>query len=314
MQSAIYDASGQKLAGSEGLPGKLSKALLKKKFPLYFGGMLYLKTEEGQISVLALPEDNAQGLLGVVTETGALSREQLFLQLLLGQYSVEKAMEQCKKLQIPFEEERRVLSLYFAKETDVGPEELLKAVLDECALIAQTGEGLYAVAVSLPGEFADAAELAAALRASVLSELQTDVHIGIGEPCPSALTLARSYLQAQEALAAGKRITPAGGIWLYKRMLPELLLSGLPFHVMERFSAIIDVIDGAIDDDTESLVDELFARNLNISKTAQQLFMHRNTLIYKLEKLKKNTGLDITEFDDAVTLRLVLALSRLCKK
>ena len=90
-----------------------------------------------------------------------------------------------------------------------------------------------------------------------------------------------------------------------------MLLAGIETESVARHSALISRIRHTIDDETEELLDELFRQNLNISRTAKELFMHRNTLIYRLDKIRKSTGLDATSFDDAVTLRMILALARL---
>jgi regulator of polyketide synthase expression len=97
-------------------------------------------------------------------------------------------------------------------------------------------------------------------------------------------------------------------------MFPEILLKGVPREYISRFASSAAKISGASDEETTALLDELFRQNLNISKTAKELFMHRNTLIYRLDKLKRVTGLDVSCFDDAVILRLLLAMSRLGEK
>lgn len=312
MINAIYNDRGVRTGGSARLPERLNPALLKNQFPFYAEGVLYLKGEDGLLSALAVTEQEAKAFLNENRQQDN-SLEGLARQLLLGHISIEEADRQCKKHHFTLEQERLALVFSCTGQPEQPPEELLRAVLDDRALPVML-EGRLALIYDWPGTLNEINELAATLRASFISELRTDVHIGVGQPAKTAVLLARSYLQADTALDVGRSITPAGGVWLYKRMLPELLLSGLPYGVVEKYAGIIDEIDAAIDPDTEALVDELFARNLNISKTAQQLYMHRNTLIYKLDKLKKHTGLDVAEFDDAVTLRLVLALARLCKK
>jgi carbohydrate diacid regulator len=67
-----------------------------------------------------------------------------------------------------------------------------------------------------------------------------------------------------------------------------------------------DNVPGEIDDEILSTVKKFFDNSLNVSETSRQLFIHRNTLIYRIEKLQKMTGLDVRVFDDALTLKIAL--------
>ena len=62
----------------------------------------------------------------------------------------------------------------------------------------------------------------------------------------------------------------------------------------------------SIDDETLNIIRTFFENNLNLSETSRQLYVHRNTLVYRLEKLQKSTGLDIRKFDDALTFKIAL--------
>ena len=65
----------------------------------------------------------------------------------------------------------------------------------------------------------------------------------------------------------------------------------------------------SLDQETLFTINKFFENNLNVSETARQLFVHRNTLVYRLEKLQKTTGLDIRVFEDALTFKIALMVA-----
>ena len=65
-------------------------------------------------------------------------------------------------------------------------------------------------------------------------------------------------------------------------------------------------VPAELDDETLTTINKFFENNLNVSETSRQLFVHRNTLVYRIEKLQKSTGLDIRVFDDALTFKIAL--------
>ena len=84
------------------------------------------------------------------------------------------------------------------------------------------------------------------------------------------------------------------------------LIYRLPEEVCRRFLKEVfpDRNPDNLDEETRNTVDAFFENNLNVSETARQLFIHRNTLVYRLEKLKSATGLDVRSFEDAMTYRI----------
>jgi carbohydrate diacid regulator len=61
-----------------------------------------------------------------------------------------------------------------------------------------------------------------------------------------------------------------------------------------------------LDDETMVTIQKFFENSLNISETARQLYIHRNTLVYRLERLEKMIGLDIRKFEDAMTFKIAM--------
>jgi len=86
------------------------------------------------------------------------------------------------------------------------------------------------------------------------------------------------------------------------------LIYQLPVNLCEMFMTEIfgDDIPDDLDEETLTTINRFFENNLNVSETSRQLYVHRNTLVYRIEKLQKSTGLDIRVFDDAMTLKIAL--------
>ena len=97
----------------------------------------------------------------------------------------------------------------------------------------------------------------------------------------------------------------------YDRLGLGRLLSEVPVETCRKFLAEVygDRIPEELDEETMQTIDIFFANNLNISETARKLYVHRNTLVYRLEKLRQLTGLDIRTFDDAMTFRIALMVT-----
>ncbi|MBR4458525.1 MAG: helix-turn-helix domain-containing protein [Clostridia bacterium] len=156
---------------------------------------------------------------------------------------------------------------------------------------------------------AELLDFACALRETFLEEEGQEILIGIGE---SDVPLRDSFRQAQDALTLGLRYDADRGVWRWQRMVAERLLDDLPPEKAAACTALIFNRKTARLLDEELLnTAEMFLRNsLNLSDTARQLFIHRSTLMYRLDKLQRATGLDLRLFDDAMTFWLLLLLRR----
>ncbi|MBC8535595.1 PucR family transcriptional regulator [Feifania hominis] len=136
--------------------------------------------------------------------------------------------------------------------------------------------------------------------------------IGVGSPVTSLKDLARSFKEAQTALEIGKVFEKEKNIVSYKNLGIGRLIYQLPTTLCEMFLSEV-FKQGSIDSlDQETLltISKFFENNLNVSETARKLFVHRNTLVYRLEKIKKLTGLDIREFDNAIIFKVALMVNR----
>lgn len=144
------------------------------------------------------------------------------------------------------------------------------------------------------------------------TEFYTKVSIGIGTAVESIKDLARSYKEAQVAIEVGKVFDTEKNIVSYENLGIGRLIYQLPTTLCEMFLSEV-FKKGSIETlDRETLltIQCFFENNLNVSETSRKLFVHRNTLVYRLEKVRKLTGLDLREFDHAITFKVAMMVKK----
>ncbi len=158
----------------------------------------------------------------------------------------------------------------------------------------------------------DLEKLAKSIVDIINSELYTKVFVGIGTIVDNIRELPRSFNDAQLALEVGKVFDTERYIMSYDNLGIGRLIYQLPTTLCEMF--LNEVFKkGSIDSlDYETLftIQKFFENNLNVSETSRKLFVHRNTLVYRLEKIRKLTGLDLRRFDDAIVFKVALMVKR----
>ena len=152
-------------------------------------------------------------------------------------------------------------------------------------------------------------EIAASFVDSLQMEAMIRVRIGYGNVVQQIPDIAQSYQEAKLALEVGKvfyaeRETISYGRLGIGRLIYQLPMSLCDMFIKEVFGEKIpEILD---DEESMSTINKFFENNLNISETARQLYVHRNTLVYRLERIEKEIGLDIRKFDDAMTFRIAV--------
>ena len=192
-----------------------------------------------------------------------------------------------------------VQSLFPDKQVDF----VLSISETDVALIKQLGEGT---------ESKELFKVAKQIEDALAEELNVKAVIGIGTIVGHIRDLARAYKEAQVAIDVGKVFDTEKSIINYENLGIGRLIYQLPTTLCEMFLQEVfkkNPID-ALDQETLFTINKFFENNLNVSETARKLFVHRNTLVYRLEKIKKLTGLDLREFDDAITFKVALMVKK----
>ena len=158
----------------------------------------------------------------------------------------------------------------------------------------------------------DLEKLARSIVDSLHTEHYINVLIGIGTIVTGIKDLPRSFKESQIALEVGKVFDTEKTIVTYENLGIARLIYQLPTTLCEMFLREIFKRGSieSLDHETLFTIQKFFENNLNVSETSRKLFVHRNTLVYRLEKIKKLTGLDLREFDDAIVFKVALMVKK----
>ena len=149
---------------------------------------------------------------------------------------------------------------------------------------------------------------ARALEAALLKEGIREIRIAYGTIVHEIKEVSRSYKEAKMALDVGKIFYAEKKVIAYSTLGIGRLIYQLPVNLCKIFIEEIfgDNVPMDLDEETLNTLNKFFENNLNVSETSRQLFVHRNTLVYRIEKIQKSTGLDLRSFDDALTFKIAL--------
>ncbi len=161
-------------------------------------------------------------------------------------------------------------------------------------------------------EIKDLEKLARSIADTLSSEFYTRVNVGIGTIVNNIKELSRSFKEAQMAIEVGKVFDTNESIMSYDNLGIARLIYNLPTTLCETFLKEVFKRGSieSLDHETLFTIQKFFENNLNVSETSRKLFVHRNTLVYRLEKIKKLTGLDLREFDHAIIFKIALMVKR----
>ena len=254
-----------------------------------------------------------QSLLAAYAEK---SDKNTFMQnLLLGSYSDVDAFNCAKKLHIATSVQRAVFLVETKQTKDENALATIRNIFsartrDFITAIDDTGIIIIRELQSTE-TYEDLESIAYMLVDMLNTEAMTKVRVAYGTVINDIKEVSRSYKEAKMALDVGKIFYVEKNIVGYNNLGIGRLIYQLPMPLCEMFMK--EVFGGklpeSLDDETLNTINKFFENSLNVSETSRQLFLHRNTLVYRLEKIQKSTGLDIRVFDDALTFKIALMVS-----
>ena len=171
-----------------------------------------------------------------------------------------------------------------------------------------------AIVKQLPNNYkaGELEKIAAKVEKTLKTELSVKCVIGIGTVAEHLRELADAYKEAQTAIDVGKVFDTERSIINYENLGIGRLIYQLPTTLCDIYLTEVfkkSSID-ALDQETLFTINKFFENNLNVSETSRKLFVHRNTLVYRLEKIKKLTGLDLRQFDHAIVFKVALMVRK----
>ena len=221
-----------------------------------------------------------------------------------------------KELHFNTEEVRIVFLVKFHSKSDMLPFEILQNMFpDESKdYVISVGERDIVLVKEIKSgtDSKDIENMAVNIADTINSEFYTKVSIGISTTVDNIKDLARAYKEAQVALEVGKVFETEKSIISYENLGIGRLIYQLPTTLCEMFLQEVFKKNSleVLDRETLMTIQCFFENNLNVSETSRKLFVHRNTLVYRLEKIRKLTGLNLHEFEDAITFKVALMVRK----
>ena len=235
--------------------------------------------------------------------------------LLLDNLLLVDIYNRAKKLHIEVSAKRVVYVIETKNEKDVNALETVRSLFTgrvKDFITAVDEKNIIVVREVKPGETQDDLEKTAQVMVDMLNtEAMSQVHVAYGTVVNELKEVSRSYKEADMALEVGRVFYVDKNILAYNELGIGRLIHQLPASLCEMF--LKEVFDGDVagqfEEEELTTVYTFFDNNLNISETARQLYVHRNTLVYRLEKIQKKTGLDVRVFEDALTFKIAMMVA-----
>ena len=239
--------------------------------------------------------------------------------LLLDNLLLVDIYNRAKKLHIETDARRVVFIIENKNEKDTNALETVRALFatkTKDFITAVDEKNIILVKEVKPSENYDDINKTAKVIVDMLNtEALSSVNVAYGTIVNEIKEVSRSYKEAKLALDVGKIFYSDRKIIAYSNLGIGRLIYQLPIPLCKMF--IKEIFDGKspdeFDEETLTTINKFFENSLNVSETSRQLYIHRNTLVYRLDKLEKSTGLDLRVFEDAITFKIALMVVKYMK-
>lgn len=224
--------------------------------------------------------------------------------------------QRSRELHLEFDQFRVVFVVRLTQPTDVSALDVLMCLfpesehdfvfsIDECTIV-------LIKEVSEHVKDSELEAIANSMMDNLNSEALAGALVGISTPVENLNQLASAYKEAQVALEIGRVFENDKTIISYKSLGVGRLIYHLPTRLCQLFLQEVLTKKGldALDEEIVTTIYEFFKNDLNVSETARQLYIHRNTLVYRLDKVLKTIGLDLRKFDDAVVFKVAMMVEQ----
>lgn len=239
--------------------------------------------------------------------------------LLLDNLLLVDIYNRAKKLHIETDVRRVVFIIETKNEKDTNALETVRSLFSgktKDFITAVDEKNIILVKELKPNEtYDDMTRTAKVILDMLNTEAMTKAHVAFGTIINEIKDVSRSYKEAKVALDVGKIFYSGRNVVAYSNLGIGRLIYQLPMPLCKMF--IREIFDGKspddFDEETLTTINKFFENSLNVSETSRQLYIHRNTLVYRLDKLQKSTNLDLRIFDDAITFKIALMVVKYMK-
>lgn len=335
-QFCVMDTDGKTLASTftdfEIQPGDVQAFVDSPAESQLVRGYQYFKVNDDyqlEYILVAHGEDEDTYMIGklaafqlqslIVAYKERFDKDSFIKNLLLDNLLLVDIYNRAKKLHIEADVRRVVMLIELPQEREHSSVESIKSIFGGKSKDFITAVDEKSVIIVKELEEGESYETMDKLAQTILDTLglsrEDGVHVAYGTIVKELKEVSRSYKEARMALDVGKIFFPEKDIIAYSSLGIGRLIYQLPIPLCKMF--IKEIFGGKspddFDEETLTTIDKFFENSLNVSETSRQLYIHRNTLVYRLDKLQKSTGLDLRVFEDAITFKIALMVVRYMK-
>lgn len=333
---AVVDSEGGVLASTIMNPGQYREsavtfALSEAESQVVSGCQFFKVYDEQQLEfiVLAKGNDEEEALLVgkiatfqiqelMVAYKERFDKDNFIKNLLLDNLLLVDIYNRSKKLHVDINARRVVMIVETGEHKDGDAIDRVRSLFSgrtKDFVTAVDEHNIIVVKELLDQETYEDIRKTAAVIIDALKDRDDRIRVSYGTIVGEIKEVSRSYKEAGMALDVGKIFCADKRIIAYSALGIGRLIYQLPIPLCKMF--IKEIFDGKdlddFDEETLSTINKFFENSLNVSETSRQLYIHRNTLVYRLDKLQKSTGLDLRVFEDAITFKIALMVVKYMK-
>ena len=269
------------------------------------------KRAESTSMILAIALSNIKNLYDEKYDKGSFLKN-----IILDNILPSDIYMKSKELHFVNDVQRIVFLIKFHTKSDIMPFDMIQNMFPDKNkdYVISVGESDVVLISEIKGscDMREMEKVARQIVDTLNTEFFVKVSIGIGTAVTNIKDLATSFKEAQVAIEVGKVFDTEKNIISYENLGIGRLIYQLPTTLCEMFMQEVFKKGSleSLDHETLMTIQAFFENNLNVSETARKLFVHRNTLVYRLEKIRKLTGLDLREFEHAITFKVALMVQK----
>ncbi len=295
--------------------------------PLVYGGFTLIGTEGNQPLFLCLPGDSPDvgscavlcaELVNMLTRVDLphADREQSYRCILRDEVEGAELESLAMEHGIQLERNRCVILLHLNNVDTETTLNILQNVVPENGndTIVELDRHTVVLIKTLDEQedYDEMEQMGLAIESTFVNETSYPVFIGIGEPKKNLSQISESFREARRAIDVGRIYRREEHVFIYRKLLLERFLADVPADMSQRYNAMLFNRKTArlFNEEMLHTIEKFFENSLNLSETARQIYIHRNTLVYRLDKVQRIIGLDLRAFDDAVTFKMMMLLGK----